>query len=179
MDKQISFRTIFENVNYWLSFAEAKCAAIIILNMAMITVLAQQSQSEELLIQFFAYLCIMPNLISMTIAAIAIAPSLMKAGNRPWNLLFYADISRCSDAYDYIKKVKHDYMKEGEESKSCSKLEKDYAIEIVSNSKIATRKYKLFKYSAYITIAGFVFLGLGVVIRIIHLGLQVIHVVIS
>ena len=84
------------------------------------------------------------------------------------NLLFYGDIAKITDASAYVRFLHSKYKRKSIEEISC--IEKEYAQEIIYNSLLAVRKYKLFKYGLYFTISAistpFIPLVIGVIKRV-------------
>lgn len=141
------FEKQLERTNTWLSFAEAKNAALIAFNVAMTGVLSDVLSEYMPILVFLLTLL----LISTIAALFSFMPNL---GNRPSpkskeqkanNLLFFGDIARCRDERDLIEKTKERYFPEMEESADKKNINIDLASEILINSRLAVRKYSLFK----------------------------------
>lgn len=145
-------RYIFSNVNDWLKFAEAKHAVIIGLNAAAIWAAIRipydsKDTHIDTTIQFI-FISILT--ISILISFFSYFPKTKIPFHWLWNqqnshdtdnLLFYNDIKKY-ESYTYLQKL---YDNAKKSKKEFSKLEIDYAAQIIYNSKIASYKYTLFK----------------------------------
>ncbi len=158
MDSKL--KEILDYVNDWLKFAESKCAAIGAVDLALALAILQVVNGAEDLSPFFVYylyLVVVLLVTSASLCIISFAPQLQM----PWfkgcgkpdpndNLLFYSHIAKyppknyLSKLYTLCNKQKPENLPE---------LELDYAEQIVTNSRIALRKYKYFKSSVWLTVA--------------------------
>lgn len=151
---------ILDRTNDWLKFAEAKNAAILILNCAVLFGALQSLNNEAplpLLMEWFLI-----NLIFFLVAGtIFSAASLISRLNPPlWikfparkanpNILYFGDISSLSEDSYLVE-----YYKTLEIQREPSKLDSQYANQIVTNSKIAYIKYRLFNVSAWLSMCAF------------------------
>lgn len=150
-DKQL------ERVNYWLSFAEAKNAALIAFNIAVVAFVADFQKSFPL-ISTIIMVCFV---LSCIICLISFFP---KTENRPKekkakrkndNLIFWGDIAFFENEGRYIECVISRYFPgntlNGEPNKMCY----DLASEIIINSRIAQYKYSCFKNAIKVDIFSF------------------------
>ncbi len=149
-----SLEKIFNNVNVWLHFAEAKNAAILAFNIAAISAINEFNFAKE--IQFISYILQIAVFISTIIALASFSPVLkyielrkMKK-ERNINLLLFSDIACFSDSNEYLKKIYKEYW--NEQGDLASQIEKDFCFEIYENSKIAVKKYQFFRVSLWIDI---------------------------
>lgn len=144
-----------ENTNTWLHFAEAKNAALIVFNIALLTALINSKLSDFCVMLFTGI--IIGLLISTMLSLYSFKPinkSLKKtdAMEIDENLLHYAYIASM-DRNEYIIKLYDCYW--NEKSKDIAlipQIEKDYSEEIVQNSKITMKKQSYFKKAFYIDI---------------------------
>lgn len=167
MDEKISLlQQIFENVNSWLHFAEAKNAALIAFNVALLTAVISSDfyGSYTLLLSI-----IIIGLLSSTIFAIysfkPINKRLGKSGLKGIedNLLHFAYIASL-DRDEYIQKIYEYYWKESNMNiNDVSRLEKDYCEEIIDNARIAMRKQKYFGYGFRIVLLTIIIIGILVI----------------
>ena len=146
------FKYIWDQVDKWLSFAEAKNAALIAFNVAVLAVIGDlELKSYE------ATIIIILLIIAMLISMISFIPNLnSKILNKndkslknevitEKNLLFYGHIGNIKNAEQFIKETRDEYFSEESDKTAFSKLNIDLASEIIINSKIAIKKYKFFK----------------------------------
>ena len=160
------FEKQLDRTDKWLSFAEAKNAALIALNLAMCGVIVKWIGKPEidpfcvkrLLIADLALF-----IISLLIALFSFFPNLSKTPkinsdskkkDSNFNLVFYGDIQSFSSAEEYIRyfclQCKYPL------SKTLKRPFIDFANEIIINSQITVRKYKLFKCALNFDIFAFV-----------------------
>ncbi|MDO4439225.1 MAG: DUF5706 domain-containing protein [Eubacteriales bacterium] len=149
---------ILENTNMWLHFIEAKNAALIALNIAIITALISGislCESVKLLILTISLFFIA--IVCSVISFLPINKKMDKVVNDKIfkNLLHYAYISTL-EADEYLNEIYKQYWNSN--NNSVPKIEKDYCEEIVENSRIAMRKQKYFVISIKITLIGILFI---------------------
>mgnify|MGYP000870014583 CR=1 FL=1 len=154
-------KDIFSNVNEWLKFAEAKNAAIIAFHLgstfgaATIITQSEPNTVPEVMLNYI-YWFITLNSIGLFFALFSFWPQMriedvlrekiedifcFKRSAIEENLLFYGYINNCGRDL-YLSKLCGSCNKEITE---CSKLELNYVTQIVTNSRIAVRKYFYFK----------------------------------
>lgn len=164
-EKNETVKYIFDNVNYWLAFAEAKNAGLLAANMAALAVLLQ---IEERSISIYIIICLV--LISTFIVFLSLWSKMFIQGrigencNENDNMLFYKDIAKYS-AEEYCKKVYYNYFNENlEDTNTIPRNIKDMIFEININSKIATRKFILFNLAIRCNLVSLVYLFLVFII---------------
>lgn len=159
-------KEIMERTNYWLSFAEAKCAGMGVINLTIIIAIfgVLFDKYSKLSCYVLTYLCILLicNIISLIILLIAMLPCLDKLkeqnNNRNTedkNLIFYGDIATYYSGVIYVRDLYKFYEQKDVEDSKISIEERDYAEEIICISKIAIRKYRCFRQSIFWTLGGF------------------------
>jgi hypothetical protein len=156
---------VFNNVNDWLKFFEAKNAMIIVFNSASIYGITQLFNLEYIKKsdQIINYLIIviillvfstLSSLISFAPRVKIIKGGLYAPGDDP-NVLFF----------EYLKiKTKEDIIKEitgVSDVDSFAPIEKDIAEQIKQNSIIASRKYFYFTIAVWLTIAAYITIPLA------------------
>lgn len=154
-----------ERTNYWLSFSEAKNAALVALNVAIIAVCTQVDMLGMIM---QVVLCIL-FLVSTSCCLLSFSPNLKnKADGRGvdtienCNLIFYGDIAKLGDSVTYMSCVKDRYkLKIDEEEKY---LYEDLAEEIVINSQIAVGKYRMFKRAIVVDILAVIVLAISLIV---------------
>lgn len=157
---------IFSNVNNWLAFAEAKNAAIIAFNIAVIAALLSGSDVLGKTIIFYFL-----NVIIVLSTAFALLSFIPNLGNdksassqidEQDNLLLFSHIAKYSKE-QYLIAVYRVYFNLTRQENDLSKIELDYADEITYNAGITVNKYRCFKRALYIDFVGI----LGILILII------------
>lgn len=150
-DKIEQLKYILENVNSWLHFSEAKNAAIIAFNVAMLSSFLSVKWEEMKLLTLFIIL-----ILFSTIFAICsfkpITKEIPKCNNDNIgkNLLYYAYISSL-DLEEYMRALYQDYWQESDfQIGICSNMEKELCNEIIQNSRITMKKQKWFKNAFYV-----------------------------
>ncbi|MBP2143386.1 Ca2+/Na+ antiporter [Methanococcus voltae] len=146
---------IFENVNRWLSFAEAKNAAIVAFDGVAIFGLLRltpETFSENPLFKYVFGFVVLMLLISLFIS---LCSFIAKSENisETDNLLFYDHICKYNSE-TYLNAI----FKKYNENQEPSEYEKELAQQIVINSKIAGEKYKKFNYSIFCIICSIMLL---------------------
>jgi hypothetical protein len=170
MDDEL--KTIYENVNRWLTFAEAKNALLVVANGSILVGVTQIFQSgfweqiHDVVRWYFISLALF-SLLGLLFALLGLLPKT----RLPWgrrnglpqpqndNLLYFGHISR------YSAKEFFDSLKEllSEES-DLTDMRKAYCEQIVTNSMIAQRKYDLFKVAGWLTFWALATPILGVIV---------------
>ncbi|AAM04974.1 Pycsar system effector family protein [Methanosarcina acetivorans] len=176
MDKNLY--DILLNINEWLKFAEAKNAALIALNAAaifgMVSILTTENLSLNQCLIYYSYSFILFNLLSLSFALFSFWPQVQCSHNsieKSENLLFFGDIVNCNEK-EYLSKLFDSCQIREEQYRP---IDLDYAEQIISNSKIATRKYSFFKIALWLTISAF----LSPVFSVISLAIFILKKVIS
>lgn len=153
MDEKLKF--IFDNINDWLKFAEAKAATLIALNglaiFGILRLIKDMQLSDEIYIYIFAVI------IQLVLSALIALTSLIPSLEMPW--LFKTSNPDPKDNIFYFESIaKHTgpsfldslYAAVGESHKNNSSYENMLSNQIVINSVIARRKFKLFKLSIWL-----------------------------
>lgn len=140
-----------DRVNYWLSFAEAKNGALLALNVAALALLSDFDTDYTVIWTFVVLILLISCAASLwSFFPITKKPPCEKEANYKNNLTFWGDIAACPSG-EYLNKVLQQYFSQDAES-APSKLAQDMANEITSNSKIALRKYRLFKTALFLDV---------------------------
>lgn len=132
-----------ERTNYWLAFSEAKNAALLAFNVAIVAASASYGYNNIL-----NSVMVVIFLISSLLALLSFSPNLDKIVNyrgskigEDLNLIFFLEVANFDSPRDYIMNIR---LKYGIESDDNS-MNVDLASEIIANSRIAVIKYNLFK----------------------------------
>ena len=148
-------RYILSTVNDWLKFAEAKNGALLGIDIAIIFGLFQVIGSE--ISRGWIYLAISFTGLSALSALFSFIPQLkahpkgqQRQRNEGTNLIFYGHIAE-SNPELYLKAL---YSEVGTEEPPESKIELDYAHQIIINSRIALRKNRYFSIGLWLTVLG-------------------------
>ena len=155
MDEQL--KNVFTNINDWLKFAETKTATLLTGNGLLIfgilrTIKGQEISSTQMSIIHFVLLML---ILSLLICLISFIPSL----KLPWlvtskkptesdNLLFFVDVSKY-DSKSYLEKL---FSSTEKPERSFTAIEKYYAEQIIANSIIALKKFRLFSFAIWLTV---------------------------
>lgn len=138
---------VLDSVNNWLQFAEAKNAALIAFNVAVIgVILGSDLYEKSLLLSSFIVGGFVASTGVVLYAFWPVNKEIEK--NRKdvaENLLHYAYIATLT-SNEYLEKLAERYWgrMEGQEGESLQ-LERDYCREIVENARIIIRKQRCFK----------------------------------
>lgn len=140
------FEKQLERTNSWLSFAEAKNAALIAFNIAIIAFLADFQKAYPLLstiaMLFFIISCMI--CLYSFLPQTPNRPQKFKNAKDPDNLVFWKDIAYVENEDKYIEFVTARYFPSITLKEYNNKLCIDLASEIVINSRIALTKYNCF-----------------------------------
>ncbi len=148
---------IFSNINSWLTFAEAKNAAIIAFNIAAIA--AFFSGADILGKTLVFYLINVTMVVAAGLALIAFIPNM--SNNKKTtdvieeqdNLLLYSHIAKYTKE-KYLIALYKKYFNSIKQESDLSKIELDYADEITYNAEITVNKYKWFRRALYVDFFG-------------------------
>jgi hypothetical protein len=160
-------KEIFQNVNDWLKFAEAKHAGLIVLNSGVIFGILTLFKDYKAYMPFPAILLSLLFFgVSMFFSFVSLLPKTSnkikneKGASNP-NLYFFDSISKLTETEfkTELNKIKPDYQ--------FTRLENDIINQIIVNSIIASSKYKFFKCALYFTIGGFTIPILILIIRLL------------
>ncbi|KOF03068.1 hypothetical protein OB69_06935 [Roseivirga seohaensis subsp. aquiponti] len=151
---------VFNNVNDWLKFAEAKNAMLIAFNGAsifgIIKLLSLDFVSNSRFIENYLLFVIISLIFSTVNCLISFAPrvKIIKGGfydsGKVPNVLFF-EYLKGKNNLEIIEEVTGDRDKE-----NYTTLQKDIAEQIKQNSIIASRKYSHFTISVWITISAYI-----------------------
>ena len=164
---QEQLKEIFDNVNNWVTFAEAKNAAIIAFNVACISCIWDIEGITE--IKILPYIWGLGIIVSTIMALISFVPQTGKgiSDNEKQsdsdNLLFFKDIAKYSKKA-YLKQIFKQYANLELSDSDIRKLEEDLADEITYNASIAIRKYKWFNRALAMDILMLVVLAIMIII---------------
>ena len=139
------FEKQLQQTNYWLSFAEAKNAAIIVFNVTLIGLLFDSLNEDHITCLISTILFVISCLISLY----SFLPNMNRIDEESCerNLIFYGDIAKIGKTEEYIKLTIKEYFPDVENI-ALSKLAKDAASEVHINSQITVNKMNLFKRAA-------------------------------
>lgn len=144
---------VFNNTNDWLKFAEAKCATLLAGNTAVIFGIAQATKDHELnhFLQLFLAAAVAQLAVSSVFLLISLIPSLEIRVFEPKpqknaNLIYFSNIAAYTP-YEYLKALN----KASNNTQKITDYEVMLAEQVINNSKIATRKFSLFKLAIWFT----------------------------
>lgn len=165
-DIELKLKEILDDVNKWLAFAETKNGAMVALNGALLAGLVNIVLNKDfnsyfgILIKVPLFISIMCAMVALTFSLVSFLPQLSVFNESEPRiqsnsiLIFYGDIAKYTSPSHYVKDVyKHYY---GTIQNEVSKMEIDYAKEIIMNSCIAIKKYRWFKLSLKFTISAII-----------------------
>lgn len=147
-----SLNETLNHVNSWLQWAEIKHTAFLAANAAALFGWGSLIQEEtwmntDALSKGLCVLSVICLIISIFISIISFLPNMSKNTSKNEkeepNLLFYKDCAMCS---------RKSYL---DSFTSTHKFQEMFADEIIINSKIATRKYKLFRWTVVFCCASY------------------------
>jgi hypothetical protein len=152
-------RTVLGTVSEWLKFAEAKLAALVVVNGAAVFGAAQilgSLSTPEWRVNFYLWSFIVLASLAGVVALVGILPKTAL----PWirstgkslqsdNLLFFGHIEKYRPD-EYLRALAE---VAGEAEGTRTPLERQYAEQIIINSRIASTKYTLFRWAAWITLS--------------------------
>lgn len=160
MTRMSMLQYIFDNVNKWLAFAETKNGALVAFNSGVsIAIINLLTKDTPYSIWFLccAYSSLVCFMSSAALSLFSFMPAIRIKFHFPKdhletdNLYFYEYISKY-DNQSYIDCLNKKFVL-NDEIKS---LELDLANQIITNSKIAYKKFWLFKKALWLTFAGVV-----------------------
>jgi len=161
-------------VNEWLRFAETKNAALLAVDAGAVLALTKVVQgicwnTPE---GIWIFTMILLLLLSCVLAMISFLPDVVPKWKSPKrcpredaNLLFYGDLAY----YDRLSLLKAIAKQEGLSVPNNSAVLEDYAEQIITNSRIALRKYKFFRLAMWIAVAGVVTPIIAAVILVVFI----------
>lgn len=178
-NKELSIYTFLDkeyaNINHWLSFAEAKNAAVIALDTALIgiftRIIVSETVSQNKCILIFIIITLFLIMISLILALFSFLPIIVSekslivaAYNRFINALkhdftkenknyvFYRDIARLEKAEKYFEMLRYNYSFPYFNN---NQYLNDMAQEIYINSQVTVSKFIYFRLSTSILIGAF------------------------
>lgn len=175
-NREEHLKYVWEQVDKWLSFAEAKNAGLIAFNIALISIIVEKIINSDAIkngIICDKAICLVAMILlvaSMLLNLYSFLPdltsSLKKKQNssiKELNLLFFSDIAQLNSKSDFLEMTDRKYFNKDDIDNKFSELEEDLASEILINSKITNRKYKLFRKSVWLDVLGIILLAYIVV----------------
>jgi hypothetical protein len=165
MKNEIKF--IFQNIIEWLKFAEAKHAGLLFLNsgvmFGILSVLNNTNNLFPILIIYFSLFCFGLSMIFSIVSLYPVTHNKMnfrKKIESP-NLYFTSHLSTLDvpDLKSEMSKIYPEYL--------FDKFDEDLLNQIIVNSAITTRKYKIFKLSIIPTSAGLGILLITLILKIL------------
>lgn len=162
---------IFNNVNDWLKFAEAKNVGLLTLNAVIVFGIIQINFKEGSIIEKAGFYILIPFAItSFLTALISLFPILSKIEKGIYVKNFIDSFSNSIDQekkienihfYGYLKTINENefenkFLFKIGSTHAFSQYEKELANQIIHNSRIAWLKYQLFKIGAFFFLFGIV-----------------------
>ncbi len=153
-------KDIFENVNNWLKFAEAKNATLVAGNGLLIFGILKTIHEIDIHIYllYYIYFCLILFSLSLVISLISFIPKvkiptflLNSDIETNDNLLFYGHILKYNEK-TLLDKL--NTMIKDDEDKTSNEFKTMYAQQIIINSKIARNKFQLFDIAIKFTLSG-------------------------
>jgi hypothetical protein len=155
-----TLKDIFENVNNWLKFAEAKNATLVAGNGLLIFGILKTINDLNIntYLLYYIYFCLALFSISLVISLISFIPKvkiptflLNSDIETNDNLLFYGHILKYNER-TLLEKL--DSMLNNEDDKTSKEFRTMYTQQIIINSKIARNKFELFDIAIKFTLSG-------------------------
>ncbi|SHK18735.1 Pycsar system effector family protein [Desulforamulus aeronauticus] len=168
---------VFTNINYWLVFAEAKNASLLALNGAgiygLVGLLKNSDYNGGHYLTLYLWMVVVFLSVGLVIPLLSFSPvvnifnskkKLLSQNKENLNLLFFGDLVKYDCSKEYVVDFYKHYFDVKILENEVSKIHLDYADEILINSRIAVKKYALFKYALLMDLSAFlspVIVGLG------------------
>ena len=161
------------NINNWLRFAEAKNAALVVANIGASFGALRLAATQNLYPTAYYYALIAGGtlLLATGIALASFIPQLkipwlaqLRAARSRDNVLFYGHIANYTPE-NYLKEL---YARRGHKLEEINALERDYAEQMIINSRIALRKYGWFNIAVCLTIIALATLVFALILLLIH-----------
>ncbi len=165
MNKLEELHKIFSNVNDWLKFAEAKNAVLIGFISTVLGLLIAGFDNFSECSQTIIKCILMPvEIIAIIFSVLSFFPyfelnnisSFFKIGgkinnNKKNNIYFFEHLKdlKSIDVINYFE------LKENDNFTIDDKISKDLTEQIITNSNITSQKLKLFKFSGFVALVGF------------------------
>ena len=157
-------RYILSTVNEWLKFAEAKNGALLAVDSAIIFGALKLVSDASWLNAILSYSTVSLAIASAVSCLVSFIPrinlpsfTLRKIPEKDTSLLFYAHIAKYNPE-SYLKAL---CSQSCDSMESSSSLEIDFARQIVTNSKIAVKKYNCFTVGLWLTVTALILLLLS------------------
>lgn len=168
---------IFNNVNDWLKFAEAKNFGLLTLNAAITFGLTQVKFSDDSILQLVAFYVFVPfSILSFISCLISLFPivakiesknkegkirKVMKIINKISNFIDRDRFFENIHFYGYLKELtetefESQFLKKTGSKDEFTKYETELVTQILYNSRITSLKYKFFKIGAFMFLIGIV-----------------------
>jgi len=169
MNHEDQLRKIFNNINDWLKFAEAKNLGLLTLNAALVFGSTQIKFADNSIIQNVIYFVFTPlALLSFFSCLLSLFPILSKIEKGEFAKSWINKFSQVIDEekefenihfYGYLKNLNETLFEEKFLNKIESKVpfnayERELATQILYNSRITWLKYQLFKIGAFFFLLG-------------------------
>lgn len=171
---------LFNNVNDWLKFAEAKNFGLLALNAAIVFGFSQTNFSEESVLEKAGLYFFCPfAFISFIVTLISLFPILSKIEKGEHVKTWISKLSNWIDTetrfenihfYGYLKGIdesefESQFLSKIGSSDAFTEFEKELTIQILYNSRITSLKYQLFKIGAFFFFLGAIFfpISLGII----------------
>ena len=172
-------KSFLDRVSDWLKYEEAKNAALVALNGVAVGVVLQMTTSAGTLSSYVLSGCLLLFLISLLIGLASFYPRLdtgrlhqraterhdatatkRKKAKSEWkpNVVFFRDIAGC-DEEDYLDDLR---VAADEDPVESTRLERDYATEIIANAELTLWKIRRFKDAFRVTAIGVVALAVAI-----------------
>lgn len=171
-------KDIFENVNKWLHFAEAKNAALIGLNGVFLFKsidFLRLSNNQCIGLPLLSTLLFLAGIF---ISLFSFLPNVAKIkeikidvdneDNKNNILIFFSDIKDYKDSKQFLVDIHKFYFNNNIDKDLLNKIELDYAKEIHINSLIASKKYKLFKWSLKLNLVAIFILFFSIILSVFN-----------
>jgi len=149
-------KDIFQNVNDWLKFAEAKHGALMVLNSGVIFGVLSVRKDYLMVPNYIIMLTLACLSLSLLCSCISMFPRHRKQiGNKPkpknTNLFFNGHLA----LYD-VADLKEELNKRNNSTHTFTELEENLIQQTIIAASIATRKYILFKRALIATVCAFI-----------------------
>ncbi|MCQ9207992.1 MAG: DUF5706 domain-containing protein [Omnitrophica bacterium] len=158
MDDKLKY--IFSNINDWLKFAEAKNAALLVFDTAILVGLVSIVSTNNGLhqyVQYYLYFCMFFIVSSIILSLLSFIPKLkmpfLYQSQRHFsqdNVLFFGHIAKYG-IKEYLELL---YSQNNAKYDKKDLFQENLAGQIIINSRIALLKYKLFEIGVWLTIIG-------------------------
>jgi len=159
---------IFQNVNEWLKFAEAKHAGLIVLNSGIIFGILSIYKDYKTVINWHLILTVIIIIgISVILSLISLFPTTKntikkdKHINTIPNLYFFGSLSKLNE-----DELKNELLKSNPNYKF-NRFENDLINQIIVNSNTTIKKYRLFKIAVLFTTLGLAIPIINLIVKLL------------